>query len=521
VTPRRTGAHTLLDIARKHNVSVCFANPGTTELGLVHALNDAGNVRPVLGLFEGVCTGAADGYFRVSGRPAMTLLHLGPGLGNALANLHNARRAQSGIINIVGDHATWHVAADPPLASDIVSLATPMSDTVLSVRSLEDIANQMEAAVAAATGPPGRVVTLIAPSDLMDAEYSEAGSAVQRAGNEAWGAPESEWIKNAERRLLGSRQPVILLGARALTERGQRAAARVADAVGGRLMMESYPSRVELGGNLPRLERLAYFPQDVLAQLRDTVVLLAGARSPVSYFGYPDQPSQLLAHEQSIQLCGPDADAPLALERLADTLGAHARPRIATSEPVAAEPGTFLTPVDVAEVVVALLPEGAIVSAEGATCTLPYLQRAHRARRHSALTNTGGAIGQGLPCGLGAAIARPNARVLCLQSDGSAQYTIQALWTMARERLNITILISANHRYGILEHELRRSGAKIESEPATQRLTRIESPRVDWVALAKGYGVPAVRVDSRQVLNDALVRALDTAGPNLIAMELP
>jgi acetolactate synthase I/II/III large subunit len=515
-----SGAHALLDTARKLKLRVCFANPGTTELALVRALDEVPGIRPVLGLFEGVCTGAADGYARVSGTPALTLLHLGPGLANGLANLHNARRAHSPIINIVGDHATWHLQFDAPLTSDIESLATPMSAHVIRLRSTATIVSSMREAVAESMSRPGGVVTLIAPSDLME-EPIEAESVPVAPGALAKAAlpVPAERIVSASSRLLAGDPAVILLGSNALNERAQRAAAAIAQATGARLVMESYPAIVPMGVDLPRLERLAYFPEDVIKQLGNSCVLLAGARAPVSYFGYAGQPSRLVDGKRLIELSSPGEDGTLALEHLAEHVRGTAKPARAPPPPLEPDESANLSPTSLAEALVQQIPQGAIVSLEGSTAGGPYLQRAYRARRHRVMTNTGGAIGQGLSCAVGAAVAAPEARVICLQSDGSAQYTVQALWTMAREGLNITVIMCANHRYGILQTELRRSGAGLDLA-ATSRLTRLDSPCVDWVALAKGYGVPGSRVTTTEEFRKALTVGLQTQGPHLIEAQL-
>ncbi|MBS0393147.1 MAG: acetolactate synthase large subunit [Proteobacteria bacterium] len=509
------GAHVMLEAFRRRGVGACFANPGTSELALVHALDDFPSIRPVLGLFEGVCTGAADGYFRASGKPAMTLLHLGPGLAHGLANLHNARRARSGVLNVVGEHATWHLASDPPLASDIGGLAAPMSDRVVRITSPGQVQACSEEALDVAEGRSPGIATLIAPSDAMSLSAPQAGA--PRAAARA--VPATSDTAALVRRLRGSVSPVLLLGGAALTDDGLRAAQAVAQATGGRLLMESYPARVELGGDLPRVERLAYFPQDILAQLGASDVLLAGARAPLSYFGYEGLPGELLAADKAIALG--DEDVVGALRRLAAELPPGTGTLRAAAEPPGAVDPAALTGVTVAEVVVARLPAGSFVSAEGSTLTVPYLQRAHRAARHAAFTNTGGAIGQGLPVAIGAAIACPDARVVCLQSDGSAQYTVQSLWTMARERLDITILLAANHRYGILQHELARAGSAPTRGQASEQLTTMQEPRMDWVAIGTGYGVPSSRVSNRAELDAALAAALAERGPRLLVLEMP
>jgi acetolactate synthase-1/2/3 large subunit len=515
----RTGAEVLLEAAYTAGIRLCFANPGTTELGLVRALDAVPGIRPVLGLFEGVCTGAADGYARVSGSPALTLLHLGPGLANGLANLHNARRALSPIINIIGDHATWHLQFDAPLTSDIESLAAPMSGHVIRIRAGSTIERDLQQAVACCLEQPRSGVTLIAPSDLMDRTVTANSLSTEPPRPLVSQLVPPERIEAAADRLRSSGPVILLLGSDALCERGQRAAAEIAAATGARLIMESYPAIVSLGGDLPRLERLAYFPDDVIRQLGSSTVILAGARAPVSYFGYEGQPSKLVLDERLTELSTPGRSSVRALELLAKKV----RRGDGASEPQPAAAGTRpesnFSPAALADALVQHIPEGAIISLEGSTLGAPYLQRAHGARRHQVMTNTGGAIGQGLPCAIGAAIAAPHARVICLQSDGSAQYTIQSLWTMARENLNITIILCANHRYGILQTELRRAGADL-ARPATERLTALDSPRMDWVALAQGYGVPGCRVTTIEEFNQALVTGFRTTGPHLIETQL-
>ncbi len=515
-----TGAALLLKTAADAGVKICMANPGTTELGVVSALDEVPEVRPVLGLFEGVCTGAADGYARVTRQPALTLLHLGPGFANGIANLHNARRARSAIINVIGDHASWHLAADSPLTSDIDSLASPVSSAVIRLERGAAMIPQIHEAIRMAKEPPGHIVTLIAPSDFMDealAELAQQSSPV-KAASTSQSPLNQRGIEAAAEQLLNASSPILLLGGWALTERGQRAAAQIADACGARLIMECYPAIVEVGGGIPRVERLAYFPQDVQAQLGKSKVLLADARVPVSYFGYPGQPSVLTPPEQLIPFEFGPAQVVDALEALAKQLAsAKPRGRYVAAEPEAAPKRDQLTPIDVAEVLCTNLPAGAIVSLEGSSCGSPFIQRAYRAAKHSIMTNTGGAIGQGLPCGVGAAIARPDAKVICLQSDGSAQYTVQSLWTMAREQLDVVVLIVANNRYGILQTELTRSDIDI-ARPATARLTRIDTPEVDWVSLAQAYGVPAVKVKTRETFEQELKKSLGTKGPKLIAM---
>jgi len=512
------GAQLLLETARDLGVRICFANPGTTELTLVHAFDEVPEIRPVLGLFEGVCTGAADGYARVSGQVALTLLHLGPGFANGIANLHNARRAHSPIINIIGDHATWHLPFDAPLTSDIDSLASPVSRAVIHLRSTDTVRDDMARAFDIATSAPGGVVTLIAPTDVMDGAVTPDAT-VRPSSRADLTIVADEDIARCAGSIPSDRELILLLGGNALGERAIRAAGRIAEKTGARLLMESYPRIVELGGDLPRLERLAYFPQDVLAQLGDATVVLVGARPPVSYFGYEGQPSQLVTGDRLVSLAAETDSCADALEALLARLpatpaeNARALPAIPPRSPE-------LSAEEIIEELIVQLPEGAVVSLEGSTLGTPFFRQAHRAARHRVMTNTGGAIGQGLPCALGAALGAPDARIVALQSDGSAQYTLQSLWTMARERLPVTIVMATNHRYGILQTELKRADIDL-AQPAIEKLTLIADPRTDWTALAAGYGVEAVRVTNSAEFAAALRRGLELAGPLLIQAELP
>ncbi len=531
ITPQ-LGADLLLDSLYRGGARICFANPGTTELGLVSALARDGRIRCVLSLFEGVCTGAADGYARVSGQVPLTLLHLGPGFANGIANLHNARRAGSRIVNLIGDHATWHLSYDAPLTSDIASLARPVSREVIYLDSAEAITGGVRRAFAATNQDEGGAATLVIPTDVVDAPAPAAAVPVTPAPYRP-AAVATGTIAAAASALAGpSRtspetpgQTIILLGGNALTEAGTRAGAALAAVLGGRLLMEPYPAIATLGGDLPMVERQAYFPDDVIAQMGEARVVLAGARIPISYFGYDGWPSQLVPDSRLVRLAEPGEDAVGALEALSAQLGGTAiataidtalTPSAATSP----EPEAVLSPFSVVEELLVQLPQDAIISLEGSTLGGPWLRNAHRARRHRVMTNTGGAIGQGLPCAVGAALAEPEARVISLQSDGSAQYTLQALWTMARERLKVTVILAANHRYAILQTELNRAAAPLD-DSVIASLTRLDKPRVDWVSLATGYGVEAVRASTNAELAAALRRGLTLDGPLLIQAELP
>ncbi len=511
------GAESIIQTAIAAGAEVCFANPGTTEMPLVAALDSLTGMRAVLGLFEGVCTGAADGYGRMTGRPALTLLHLGPGLANGLANLHNARRARTPIVNLIGDHATWHLAADAPLTSDITAVARSVSAWVRTNRSAEEAAADTAEALAAAAAWPGGIATLIVPHDNQWEVAS--GAAAPRPAQSA--PPVRETAVNAAAEELRKPQPAILfLGGRALSEAGVRAAARIAAATGCRLVCETFPARLERGAGLATVERLPYFPEQAIALLNQfQTVILAGAKSPVSFFGYKGLPSHLLNAQQTvIQLAAPEEESVAALVALADTLGAPASgdaPELTRPS----RPTGAMTLENLAAAIAAVQPEDAIIVDEGNTSSMAYFAMSARAPRHSYLTLTGGSIGQGMPCATGAAIACPDRRVINIQADGSAMYTAQALWTQAREGLPVTTILCANHSYRILGIEMMRSGV---TQPGKQAMSLfgLSNPMIDWVSLANGMGVSGERVATSDDLVQALERALSEDGPRLIEVTL-
>ena len=512
------GAESLIQTALNCGVDVCFANPGTTEMPLVAALDGATRMRAVLALFEGVVTGAADGYARMADRPALTLTHLGPGFANGIANLHNARRAHSPIVNVIGDHATWHLAADAPLTSDIESLARPVSAWVRHSSSAGAVAADTAEAIAEAMRWPGHTSTLIVPSDC---QWSEAGAAAAgpRPAVSPPPAPDSGVRAAAEVLRRDGAKSVLFMGGRALRERGLKAAARIAAASGCRLMCETFPARIERGGAMPPVEKLPYFPEMALEALaKSSSVVLAGARAPVAFFGYPNMPSVLIPEGRSVAtLATLEQDVALALEALADLIGAPKPPPARAAKAAAARPTGALDATTIGAAMAALMPENAIVMDEAATTGLPFFGASLSAPAHTYLALTGGAIGQGLPCATGAAVACPDRRVISFQADGSGMYTVQSLWTQAREGLNVTTLLCNNRRYRILQVELARAG--ITEPGATARsLTSLGNPNLDWVALAKGMGVPGARVETAEALSQELARALKEPGPKLIEM---
>jgi acetolactate synthase I/II/III large subunit len=469
-------------------------------------------------LFEGVCSAAADGYARMAGRPAMTLLHLGPGVANALANLHNARRARTPMVNVVGEHVIGHRGLGAPLDADIESLVGPVSKWVRTSASARALAQDGAEAVAAATSAPGGVATLIVPADCA---WDEGDGPVAPQGASAPAAVSEAAVEAARAALSAERPAALLLGGSALTERGLRAAGRVAAATGCTLFAETFPARMERGGDLPAPRRLPYFPQEATAALAPaSSLVLAGAPAPVAFFGYPGLPSELAPPEMPVhEFAGPEHAIADALERLAESLGAaegaEARPGAAPAQP----PDGPLTPAAVGHVLAANQPEGAIVVDESVTLSAHYVAASGGAPRHSYLALTGGAIGWGLPAATGAAIACPDRPVIALQADGSAMYTLQALWTQAREGLDVTTLIGSNRSYRILLDELRRAGVE-EPGPQARAMTSLTDPPLDWVGLAEGMGVAATRAGTAQELADALRRSLAEPGPALVEMVL-
>lgn len=500
------GAEVLLRTLLAGGVDVCFTNPGTSEMQFVAALDRVPGMRALLCLYEGVCSGAADGYARMLRRPASTLLHLGPGLANGLSNFHNARKSLSPIVNLVGEHSLQHLEHDAPLTADVAAFATTVSDRVLYAREASEIGALASRAIVDAYGPPGGVSTLIIPADL---SWSEAGDPAPAAV-----LPQPR-VPAASLCIQTGPETGILLGGRTLTGRGLAAAARIAG-TGVRVFAHRNAARTESGRGRFQPQRIAYFPEpaeEQLAGLRR--LILVEAKAPVSFFGYPGRRSTLAPEDcEIVTLAGPDEDGTAALERLADELGA---PRSCIGDPGAidAPSGQPLTAESIGAALAALLPENAIVSDESISVQgvlWPWLQRA---APHDYLPVTGGSIGQGLPVALGAAVACPGRKVVSLEADGSAMYTFQALWTMARERLDVTAVILANRRYRILDVEMQRTGAN-GLGPRANDMIDIGRPDLDFVRLSQGMGVAASRATTGDEFVDQFREAMRTPGPRLI-----
>ncbi|MGA0878424.1 MAG: acetolactate synthase large subunit [Ilumatobacteraceae bacterium] len=517
------GAESVLRTLVNSGVNTCFANPGTSEMHFVAALDRVDGMRAVLGLFEGVVTGMADGYARMAGRPAVTLLHLGPGLSNGLANLHNARRAASPVVNVVGDHATTHAMYDAPLASDIVGLARPVSGWIHSSVSALTVAADAARAVRAGCQPPGQVATLILPADVAWLEAHQPAPPLPVASASS---VSTEAIENVTRiletmRRRKTRVGVLMRGA-PLIGAGLEAAGRIAAATGARLLCDTFAPRLERGAGRVAVERLPYFAEQLVESLADLDhLILVGAKPPVSFFAYPGRASWCTAETTEITyLAHPHEDAVAALVAVADLIaprGSSEAVRAVLARPE--EPSGRLDQFTVGQVVARYLPEGSIVSEEAATNAIgPGLALA-TARPHDHLSLTGGSIGQGLPVAAGAAVACPDRKVVCLHGDGGAMYTLQTLWTQARENLDVTTVIFSNRAYGILRLELNRTGAAaLMAEGDTKALSMFDlsRPDLDWVALARGMGVEAVRAETIEEFSAAFRSAMDQRGPRLI-----
>ncbi|MGI9418493.1 MAG: acetolactate synthase large subunit [Geminicoccaceae bacterium] len=509
------GAESLVRSLMTAGVEVCFGNPGTSEMHFLAALDRIDGLRSVLCLFEGVATGAADGYARMTGKPAATLTHLGPGLANGLANLHNARRAASPVVNIVGDHATYHRQYDSPLTSDVEAVASTFSDWVRTSPTAEGLAEDAAAAVLAARTPPGQVASLILPADTA---WSEAPAPSESVPN--WPAPTDapdERIDEIADILRRDGRCLLYITGEALSERGLDAASRIAKATGADLMTPISNARIERGAGRVAVDRLPYPPAQARAALEAyRHIILVGATEPVAFFAYPDQPSRLAAEGATCQtLATAGEDLSGALERLGERVGAEKSvPDHAHLE----RPPVPIGALDSAAIATAVahhLPENAIVVDESISTGRHFFPYTRTAPPHTWLQIIGGAIGTGLPLAVGAAVACPDRKVVSLQADGSAMYTIQSLWTQARENLDVTTVILSNRAYAILQGEMTNVGVA-NPGPTGRSMMSLDDPPLDWPALAKGMGIDAVAASDGADFARALGRGIATPGPFLI-----
>ena len=510
------GADVLIATLVANEVTACFANPGTSEMQFVAALDGVPAMRPVLCQFEGVATGAADGYGRIADRPACTLLHLGPGYGNGVANLHNARRAFTPIVNVVGDHATYHRQYDAPLNSDIATLVKPNSLWAKSVDRPEDVAALTAEAVAASYGPPGGPVSLILPAD--SAWLPAVGEPII-AQRPVRAAPSGAAVDAVAKAIKAAKKPVVLLGGQACRAEALREAARL-QAAGAIVYTDTFVARQPRGAGGFAPKKMQYFGEAAMAELEGVdLMVFVGTTMPVAFFAYPDRPSVLVPEGCTmLTLAERGEDSVAGLRALADALGA---PREGPTQVLAlpSAPSGALNAHMVGASIARYMPEGAIVCDDAVTSGAGVAASAVTARPHEVLALTGGAIGIGLPLAVGAAVAAPDRKVLSLNGDGAAMYTVQALWTMARENLDITVVVFANHSYRILNIEMTRTGAG-QAGPSARKLLELGDPNIDWVSLAKGMGLPAVRCTTGEDFDRVFEGAMGQRGPMFIEAKI-
>lgn len=512
-----TGAESLVRSLLASGIDTCFTNPGTSEIHIVAALDHQPEIRCVLALFEGVVTGAADGYARMTEKPACTLLHLGPGFGNGLANLHNARRAHVPMVNLIGQHATHHLRHDTPLASDIEAIARPYSQWLRTSHSSAEVGRDANDAAAAARSASGQIATLIVPADVA---WSEGGIAADAPELSKPGLPATAAVERAAAMLRSGLPTAMLMSGNALYGEGLAAAGRMAAATGAKLLAPYPITRLERGAGIPPVERVQYVLEQAVEQFKNfRQLILVGAAAPVAYFAYPGKDSTITSSECDIHtLATSDEDCAGALEALEALLPGGGL-RGGKKEERPAIPKGEITLPGLAAALGALLPENTIVIDESMTSGRGMMAATKGAPPHDWLGNTGGSIGIALPLAVGAAVACADRRVLCLTADGSGMYTLQALWTMAREGLNVTTVVFANRDYAVLKREFSYLGI---GEPRRRAMDMFEigRPDLDWVSLAKGMGVPATRVNSLESFARALREGLEGDGPSLIEVPL-
>jgi acetolactate synthase-1/2/3 large subunit len=515
-----TGAESLLQSALKSGVDTCFANPGTTEMDLVAALDKTPDVKTVLALFEGVCTGMADGYGRMLDRPAMTLLHLGVGLGNGIANLHNARRAQTPIVNIIGDHPVAHVPYDAPLTSDIATMAIPVSNEIFTSTSSEMVGGDFARLVAKAKTLPGKIATHITPSDVMRGETPMVHDPV---APDAPPAIDDALVNECRDVLEGNgAETAIIINGRALRQEGLTLANQVAAKTGCTLFSVCFPGRLERGAGVAPITRLPYFPEMVLDKLQPfkTLILIGGYTDPVSFFKYEGIPSSLVPEGCStIRLADPAQDTVMALQALCEAVNASGESVKMQELKTYDKPTGSIDRNTISPAIAATLPENVVISDESGMSGGPIFYHTMTGPAHTSMYLTGGGIGYGMPCATGAAVACPDRPVLSLQADGSGMYTVQALWTQAREQLNVTTVLFSNKKYQILQVELERAGIK-QPGPIATSLTELSNPDIGWASIARGFGVPAAEPTTAEEFVRELEKAYAEPGPHMIVLNI-
>jgi acetolactate synthase-1/2/3 large subunit len=508
------GAESLVRTLVAGDVNVCFTNPGTSEMHFVAALDRVDGMRCILGLFEGVVTGAADGYYRMAGKPASTLLHLGPGLANGIANLHNAKKANSGIVNIVGQHATYHIEYNAPLTSDIEGLARPMSAWVRTSPDSKSIARDGAAAIAAARSHPGQIATLILPADTA---WNEADGIAQVPEESQRASYSPQAVDEAARVLRSGEQTLLLLTGKALTEEGLALAARIAGKTGCKVMGQTYNPRMARGRGRFSIDRIPYVIEQALPILKDfRHIILIETNDPVAFFAYPNKPSLLKPEGCEVhRMTAAGENSVGALHALADALGAKAADAQPQKLAELAKPTGALTHAAIAQAIALAIPENAIVVDESITTGRGFFPPTAAAAPHDWLQNMGGSIGFSTPVATGAAVACPDRKVICMVGDGSAMYTLQSLWTQAREGLDVTTVVFANRNYQILKGEFAGVDAGEPGRKALDMLS-LDNPTLDWVSLAKGMGVPGRAVHTAEDFFTELTDSVREKGPRLI-----
>lgn len=518
--PVMTGAEALVQTLEAAGVDRCFTNPGTSEMHAVAAIGRAATLRASLCLFEGVATGAADGYARIARKPACTLLHLGPGLANGLANLHNARRARSPIVNIVGDHAVSHRTLDAPLASDLAGFAAPVSQWIRSADTADEVGEAAAEAVAASQAAPGGVATLILPADTAWTETTKGPAAP--VAPTPFAPPVEAAVAAARAALAHGESSALLLSDPVLSGEGLELAGAIAAATGARLYCDTFVGVMARGAGRAFVRRLPYFAEAVEEELKGVAhLVLVSTKAPVAFFAYPGRRGSLTPDgAEVVTLARPGEDAVAGLRALAEALGAVGREPVRASAMTPGLPTGTLDSMKAGAIIGRFLPEGAIVSDEGATCGAGAFVHTAGSPPHDWLQLTGGSIGQGLPVGVGAATAAPGRKVVCLEGDGSAMYTIQALWTAAREHLDMVTVIFSNRSYAILKVEMMRTGAQ-NPGPNTLAMFDLSRPDIGFVDLARGLGVDAVRCETAEDFAEAFSGAMRRPGPFLIEAVMP
>lgn len=514
------GAESLIQTLVHNGVEVCFTNPGTSEMHFVAALDEVEGMRCILCLFEGVLSGAADGYARMARKPASTLLHLGPGLGNALANIHNAKKGNVPMLNIVGDHATYHLQYDAPLTSDIEAVAAPMSHWVYTSLAPKDIAEDASRAVQEAART--RIATLILPADVSWSDNPNGASPAKPLPLPA--TVDSGKIEAAVKMLQCGKPTMILFGGGELTAAQGIMLSRLGQATGARVSTDTFPPRVRRGAGTAKLEKLPYLAELAIDHIKEVeCLILIGAKSPVSFFAYPNVSSEIAAPGcEELILAQPGEDIEACLADLLEAVGGNQVEAELHQLKVPDAPAGELTAASLGQSLAHFLPRDAIVVDESATTGVYCYPATETAPEHDWLNLTGGSIGYGLPCAVGAAIACPERKVICIEGDGSAMYTIQSLWTMAREQLDITVIICNNRKYKILELEFARTGARGGVPgPKAASMLDIGNPDINFTAMAEGMGVSAARATTAEELNQCLAHALSSPGPHLIDALVP